>query len=293
MVQVLVNSIIYASEIAIIAVGISLCYSILRFANFAHIQYAVVGGYATYVGARLGLPLVAAVVASAVFVGGLAVLVDALVFSRLRAIAPEGKMIVSWGVALFIRAIVASVFGGSAIIIETSTTPIRFAGAIFTSLDLIVVLSTVASMILLHLFLYRTRTGSALRALASNYDLAVTRGIPGERMIRLMWFVSGAYAAIGGSLIALETRLQPNMDLIILLPVFAAVTIGGLSNVFGAVLGALVLSLVQNVIIAVDFGTLVTGESWFVPSQFRDYLAVLAMVVVLILRPPTARRGTA
>ena len=293
MVQVLVNSIIYASEIAIIAVGISLCYSILRFANFAHIQYAVVGGYATYVGARLGLPLVAAVVASAVFVGGLAVLVDALVFSRLRAIAPEGKMIVSWGVALFIRAIVASVFGGSAIIIETSTTTIRFAGAIFTSLDLIVVLSTVASMILLHLFLYRTRTGSALRALASNYDLAVTRGIPGERMIRLMWFVSGAYAAIGGSLIALETRLQPNMDLIILLPVFAAVTIGGLSNVFGAVLGALVLSLVQNVIIAVDFGTLVTGESWFVPSQFRDYLAVLAMVVVLILRPPTARRGTA
>lgn len=293
MVQVLVNSIIYASEIAIIAVGISLCYSILRFANFAHIQYAVVGGYATYVGARLGLPLVAAVVASALFVGGLAVLVDALVFSRLRAIAPEGKMIVSWGVALFIRAIVASVFGGSAIIIETSTTPIRFAGAIFTSLDLIVVLSTVASMILLHLFLYRTRTGSALRALASNYDLAVTRGIPGERMIRLMWFVSGAYAAIGGSLIALETRLQPNMDLIILLPVFAAVTIGGLSNVFGAVLGALVLSLVQNVIIAVDFGTLVTGESWFVPSQFRDYLAVLAMVVVLILRPPTARRGTA
>ena len=293
MVQVLVNSIIYASEIAIIAVGISLCYSILRFANFAHIQYAVVGGYATYVGARLGLPLVAAVVASAVFVGGLAVLVDALVFSRLRAIAPEGKMIVSWGVALFIRAIVASVFGGSAIIIETSTTTIRFAGAIFTSLDLIVVLSTMASMILLHLFLYRTRTGSALRALASNYDLAVTRGIPGERMIRLMWFVSGAYAAIGGSLIALETRLQPNMDLIILLPVFAAVTIGGLSNVFGAVLGALVLSLVQNVIIAVDFGTLVTGESWFVPSQFRDYLAVLAMVVVLILRPPTARRGTA
>ncbi len=96
MIQVLVNSIIYASEIAIIAVGISPCYSILRFANFAHIQYAVVGGYATYVGARLGLPLVAAVAASAAFVGLLAVVVDMLVFSRLRAIAPERKMIVSW-----------------------------------------------------------------------------------------------------------------------------------------------------------------------------------------------------
>jgi branched-subunit amino acid ABC-type transport system permease component len=83
------------------------------------------------------------------------------------------------------------------------------------------------------------------------------------------------------------------MDLIILLPVFAAVTIGGLSNVFGAVLGALVLSLAQNVMIAVDFGSLVGGESWYVPSQFRDYVAVLAMVVVLILRPASARRALA
>ncbi|MEQ8696583.1 branched-chain amino acid ABC transporter permease [Bauldia litoralis] len=291
MIQVFVNSIIYASEIAIVAVGISLAYSILRFANFAHIQFAVVGGYATYVATELGLPLILAVPASAVFVGGLAVVVDILVFSRLRHISPEGKMIVSWGVALLIRAIVASIFGGGSIIIETNTTPIRFAGAIFTSLDVIVVSATVAFMVLLHAFLYRTRTGSGLRALASNYDLAVTRGIPGERMIRLMWFISGAYAAIGGSLIALETRLQPNMDLIILLPVFAAVTIGGLSNVFGAVLGALFLSLAQNFIISIDFGSLVSDQSWFVPSQFRDYVAVLALVLVLLLRPSMTKRG--
>ena len=116
MIQVFVNSIIYASEIAIVAVGISLAYSILRFANFAHIQFAVVGGYATYVATELGLPLILAVPASAVFVGGLAVVVDILVFSRLRHISPEGKMIVSWGVALLIRAIVASIFGGGSII---------------------------------------------------------------------------------------------------------------------------------------------------------------------------------
>jgi branched-subunit amino acid ABC-type transport system permease component len=121
----------------------------------------------------------------------------------------------------------------------------------------------------------------------------VTRGISGAGMIRLMWFISGAYAAIGGSLIALETRLQPNMDLIILLPVFAAVTIGGLSNVFGAVLGALLLSLAQNVAIAIDFGSLLGRDPWFIPSQFRDYIAVLAMVVVLILRPASTRPAMA
>ena len=134
----------------------------------------------TYVGTTLGLPIVTGDRPRRRLRRRLAVLVDALVFSRLRAIAPEGKMIVSWGVALFIRAIIASIFGGSAIVIETSTVPIHVGGAIFTSLDLVVVLATVGFMVLLQLFLYRTRQGSALRALASNYDLAVTRGISGS-----------------------------------------------------------------------------------------------------------------
>jgi len=106
--QVLVNSIIYASEIAIMAVGVSLTYSILRFANFAHVQFAVVGGYLTYVfSVMLGLPIVAAALVSALLTGGFAMLVDLAVFRRLRAISPEGKMIVSWGVALFVRSMVA------------------------------------------------------------------------------------------------------------------------------------------------------------------------------------------
>jgi branched-subunit amino acid ABC-type transport system permease component len=103
-------------------------------------------------------------------------------------------------------------------------------------------------------------------------------------MIALMWFVSGAYAALGGTLFALQTRLQPNMDLIILLPTFAAVTLGGLNNVFGAVLGALALSLAQNLLIDVDFGSLVSDTPWSVPTQFRDFVAVGAMVLILLLR---------
>jgi branched-subunit amino acid ABC-type transport system permease component len=106
-------------------------------------------------------------------------------------------------------------------------------------------------------------------------------------MIALMWFVSGAYAALGGTLFALQTRLQPNMDLIILLPTFSAVTLGGLDNVFGAAIGALVLSLAQNLLIGVDFGGLVSDVSWSVPTQFRDFIAVGAMVIVLLLRRRT------
>lgn len=286
MTQVLVNSLIYASEIAVIALGLSLSYSILRFANFAHIQFAVVGGYLTYVFAvPLGLPLIAATAISVVLTGGLAVAVDHLVFRRIRDASPEGKMIASWGVALFIRSVVAAIFGGSALFFEVEGEIVKAGDAIFTTLDVAVVAVTGLAMVILHLLLQQTRAGTALRALASNFELAETRGIPSDRMIRLMWFLTGAYAALGGTLFAVETQLKPNMDLTILLPVFAAATIGGLGSVYGAVAGALILSLLQNLMISVDFGALVGGESWYIHSQFRDYVAVSALVLVLLLRP--------
>lgn len=289
---VLANSLIYASEIAIIAVGVALVYSILRFANFAHIQYAVLGGYLSYSATLAGLAIVPAVAVSAVATGIVAVVIDRLVFRPLRHIAPEGKMIVSWGVALVLRSLIAAVFGGSALVFDIEVAPVRIGDVVVTTLDIAVVATTVAAMAALHVALRYTRLGTALRALASNPELAETRGIPAERMTALMWFVSGAFAAIGGTLFALETRLQPSMDLVILLPVFAAVTIGGLGSPGGAVLGALLLSLVQNFAIAIDFGSLFGGASWYLPTQFRDAVAVAALVAALVLRP-RARVGAA
>lgn len=292
MLQVVINSVVYASEIAIIAIGVSLCYSILRFTNFAHIQLAIVGGYLAYTFASIpGLPLPVAVLLSAIATGLIAVLVDVIVFSRIRNISPEGKMIVSWGVALFIRSMVAAIYGGSAKVFDVPTEVVVMQGAVFTTLDVTVVAVTLVLMVALHAFLYRTRVGSALRALASNYDLAVTRGIPGDRLIRLMWFLSGALAAVGGSLIAMQTRLQPSLDLIILLPVFAAVTIGGISNVFGAVIGAIVLSFAQNLLVWIDFGMIFTGKPWHIPTQFRDYIAVLALLIVLLMKSSRSTGG--
>lgn len=285
--QILVDTVVYGSEIAIIAVGIALAFSILKFANFAHIQYAIVGCYLTWsVEQILGAGMIVATILGALLTGVVAVVVDRLVFSRLRDSTPEVKMIVSWGVALVLRATVATIFGGESKFYDFEIEPMNVAGLYITSLDVIVVAVTLVAMVSLRLLLYRTRVGTALRAISSNPDLAATRGIPIVRMITLMWFVAGAYAGLGGTLFALQTRLQPSMDLVILLPVFAATTIGGLGSVFGAVAGAFILAFVQNLLIQVDFGALLhMGESWRVPSQFRDVIAVLAFIAVLLLRP--------
>src|SRR5262249_58452003 len=113
-----------------------------------------------------GRPVVPGTASSRVLSGGLAVSIDRAVFRRLRAISPEGKMIVSWGVALFIRSIVAAVFGGASRNFPTEAAPLELAGAQVTSLDLIVVAATLVAMVVLRFLLYRTRIGTALRALA-------------------------------------------------------------------------------------------------------------------------------
>jgi branched-subunit amino acid ABC-type transport system permease component len=287
--QILVNSTIYASEIAIIAVGVALAYSVVRFANFAHIQYAVVGGYLTYSVRGLGFGFPVATLVSAVLTGALAIAVERLVFHPLRSMRPEAKMIASWGVALVLRSAVAALYGGAARVFDLDTNTYLVGDAAVTGLDLAVVGTTIAAMIGLQLLLFRTRVGTGLRALADNRDLAETRGIPPDRLTALMWFVVGAFAALGGTLFALETRLQPDMDLQILLPVFAAVTLGGLSSIAGAVIGACVLSLAQNLAIGIDFGSLLAAKAWYLPSQFRDTIAVAAMVLVLCLKPRQLR----
>jgi len=284
--QAVLNSLVLASEIAVIALGVSLAFSLLRFANFAHVQLAVVGAYLAWVlTVTLGVPVVLAGLLSLPLVGLLAMLIDGLVFRPLRAASAETKMIASWGVALFMRSMIGALFGGSARVFDVEARPLRVGEAVLTSLDVVVIGVTVTAMVLLNLLLRTTRLGTALRALASNPDLAETRGIPSFRLIGLMWFVSGAFAALGGVLLAIQNDLRPTLDLAILLPVFAAATVGGLGNPFGAVAGALVLALAQNLLIVVDLGALVHGPSWYLPPQFREYVAVGALVLVLLVRP--------
>lgn len=291
MLQLLVNSAIYAGEIAMIAVGLALTYSILRFANFAHIQLAVLGGYVSFALHEAGLWLPAAVALSCIVTGFVAVAIDRIVFHPLRDLSPEGKMIVSWGVALVLRSLLAAVFGGAARVFDVAPTTFSIGGAFVSTLDLTVIGTAIVAMLALHALLFRTRLGTGLRALADNRDLARTRGLPPERLTGIMWFVAGAYAALGGTLFALETRLQPDMDLVILLPVFASVTLGGLGSVVGAAIGACVLSLAQNLAIGIDFGSLLAGGAWFLPSQLRDVIAVLVMVTVLCLRQRVSTGG--
>ena len=124
-----------------------------------------------------------------------------------------------------------------------------------------------------YLFLYRTRTGKALRALADNSNLAQISGINTERMIKWVWGLAATLIAIAGILYAIETQLRPEMGWIFLLPLFAAIILGGKGSITGALAGGLVLGIAQQV-----------STAFLVPT-YKPAVAFIIMILVLIFRP--------
>lgn len=284
--QILVNTLVFGAELGVIAIGLSLSYSILRFANFAHVELVTVGAYFALLGTRLNIPFVFIVPVAVAVTGVTAVVIDRAVFRRMRLASTGTKMIASIALALAIRSVLQVAFGAEAYDLPApgGTLP-QVAGARMTVLQATIIGATLAVVVSLHLGLRRTRLGRALRACADNFTLALSRGIPGERMISLAWFLSGASAAIGGILVAMETQLRPVLGGSMVMQTFAAASVGGLGNPFGAVGGALLLSSAQNVLLGVDFGSIFGLGEFRLSVNYKDALALVVLVITLLIRP--------
>lgn len=299
MLQLIADGLVIGSVIALGAVGVTLTYSLLRFANFAHGELLTWGAYLalTFMGFFMamagvksmtpigpfsfGWPLVAAALSSAVLVAGVAVLVDWLVFDRLRR---RGAAIVlvmaSFGVALAMRNILLFAYGG---IPEYYTREIQIAvrliprdvlGGLRITPDQMLVLGIALVVVAaLHLFLTRTTTGKAMRATAENPDLARVAGIDTRRIIRLTWVIGGALAALAGVMAGLTVQVRPFLGLDLLLPLFAAAILGGIGSVYGAVLGGLIVGLAESL------STPLFG------AEYRAASAFAVLILILFVKP--------
>jgi branched-subunit amino acid ABC-type transport system permease component len=285
--SILVNSVVWAAELGLIAIGMSLVFGILGFANFAHAEFVTIGAYITYaIHVNMGLPLLLSIAIAMLITGIFAILLDLSIFSRIRRASPVSKMVVSVGIALCIRSVIAILFGTSALSIGFSATrnP-SILGLEFTNLQIIIIITALVSMVGFHFVFQKTKLGKALRATANNPDLAESRGINTTYIIRWMWFISGTFAAMGGILIGLETQLRPALGLFVLMPMFAAATVGGLGNAYGAVAGSLVLALAQNIALSVDFGSLLGRSSFIIRAGYKDAISLTVLGITLLVKP--------
>ena len=279
--QLLVFGIVFGSILTLGAIGVSLIFGILRFAHFAHGDMMTVGAYfALIFVAQIGWPIYLALPAAMIGAALLAILIDQSVYRRLRRTAPVILLISSFGMALLLRAAVQLIWGTDNQVYQPGINVPYVVFDIRIKPDHLVIVG--ASVILVfgfHLFLKMTRMGKAMRAMSDNVDLARVSGIDSERVVIWTWVIGAALAAAAGVLLALDTRLNPQLGWNVLLPVFAATIVGGIGRVYGAIAGGMFIG------IATELSTAV------ILPAYKPAVAFTLMVLVLILRPRGLVRG--
>lgn len=292
MTQVLIDSLLRTAQISLLSVGLTLVYSLLRFPNFAHVEFAVVGAYVALVmNMGLGLPIVPAAAVGLLVTGTLGWLIDRAVFSRLRETTPILMMIASFGIGIALRECVRAIWGSSPRAYDLPLqSPVSVLGATITPIQIWILVIAALSMLVFYLLLKFTRLGIAMRATADNTGLSAASGIDTEWVIRAVWFLGAAFAALGGVLIGLDTQLHPQMGFGIIIPVFCAAILGGIGNPYGAVLGALVIGLAENIGLAINWAPVLgvlgyAGESAHIPTGWRHAIPFVLLIAALLLRP--------
>jgi branched-chain amino acid transport system permease protein len=295
--QIIADGLIIGSVISLGAIGLSLTLSIVRFSNFSHGELLAWGAYLalivttglTAINDGLSAPigpfsfgwgLVVAMVVAAALTALLSLLVDTILFKRLRKHGSITLVIASFGAALVLRNLLLFWQGGvpqyysQNLQIAIPVLPRSFWGGLrFTPDQLLVLLLTVAAVAGLHLFLQYSVLGRSMRATAINPALAQMTGIDPERVLRVTWMIGGVLAAVAGVFAGITVQLRPTMGVDLLLPLFAAVILGGIGSVWGAVLGGLIVGVAESVSVTL------------VGAEYRTAAAFIVLILVLMVKP--------
>jgi neutral amino acid transport system permease protein len=305
-IQLLVNGIALGSIIALASVGLTLTNGILRLSNFAHGDFMTLGAYLTLVFNLSGLNIWLSMLLGAVLTIGAALLSEKLLWQpmRDRRVSSTTLIIISIGLALFIRNGIILFFGGDNQAYDLPVMPAMNVGGLRIAQNRILVVALAIAVILgLHLLLRYTKIGKAMRAVADNVDLARVAGINVEQVVIWTWVISAGLTAVGGGMYGLITAVRPNMGWFLILPMFASIILGGIGNPYGAIAGSLIIGVAQEMsaglspILIRTFPGInqmpVVGEllRFFTP-EYKLGIALFIMVLVLLFRPQGIFRGT-
>ena len=283
-IQLLTNGIIAGGVYALFAVGLTMVYSIFRFINFAHGELIAWGAYGVllFASAPFNLPLWLAVFPAVILVIVIAQAQNRLVFGPLKNSQPITLLIASIGLSFFLRGGLQLYFGSDLRSYETTLYESIQIGDIFvTYVQLAMILLSILFFVILHLLLNKTLIGKSMRAVSDSIELAGIYGISTKRVSIFVWTVSAVFAASGGFLLALDTSLDPMMGLAFMIKAFAAVLLGGVGNVWGALLGGLCIGIMENM------GTA------FIDPGYKDLTAFVLIIVILLFRPQGILGSTA
>jgi neutral amino acid transport system permease protein len=272
-----VNGLSLGAIYALGAVGLTLVYGILKLVNFAHGDFLTFGAYMAYlVNVTWGMPLILGVFWAMIATALLGLLFERLLWSPMRAKHAGFLQLIlmSIGLAFLLRAIIQWFWSTDIRVLDVNaTSTVDFLGLRIGQTQLIVVIVGVVVIIGIGLMLRLTLLGKQMRALSDDLELAETAGIDTRRVINYTWIFAGALAGLAGVLAGATTDLRPELGFELLLPIFAAVILGGIGDAFGALAAGMVIGVMT------EWSTLVIDARW------KTAVGFLVLIIALIVRP--------
>lgn len=275
----LVSGVKFGLIVALAALGLSLIFGTTKLTNFSHGELITFGAIATYVVNRgLGVPVVLAAAAAVIISALFGYLQDKLLWKPLRSkgVGIIAMMIVSIGFGLFLRNLYQYGFGGSRRSLSQYVNQTRddYGFVSMAPKEIAIIGVALVTIAVVCTWLMTSRLGKAMRAVSDNPALAASSGLRVDGVISSVWILGTALTGLAGALLAVNSQVNFMMGFRLLLLVFAAVTLGGLGTIWGALFGSMVIGLMVEV-----------GPLFGVPSSIKEVGALVVLIVILLIRP--------
>jgi len=275
LVEQTVNGAMIGSVYVLVALGMVLIFGVMQVLNFAHGALFMFGGYLCHFAFfKLTGSYPASIALSMLALAALGLLLERAVFRALRDNI-QMQIVASLGMILVIQNGVVALWGPNALQmrVPTAETIVRLGPLSFTAQHFVIIGTVAATVILLQLFLVRSRLGTALRATSQSGEAARVVGIDTNRIFIITFMIASALAALGGALLGPLYLIFPQMGDLPLLKALTAIVLGGMGSVPGAVIGGLAIGIVEAV------------STLFIPTDFRDTVVFGLLILVLLVRP--------
>ena len=278
-VQIALNAVIAGAIYSLVALGFNLIYGTAKFFDLGYGALVAVGGYSVfYFYKLLGFPLVFSVILGILVAGALGFLIEKVVYRQLRARKASSTvlLVASLGVLTVVQAIIAILFSSQFQILSRNIggeQTYTILGGIITQTQGLILVAGIVIMFVLGTALKHTLFGKAVRAISDDEEVSKIVGINTEKIIGYVFFIGSAIAGLAGIAVGFDTGIQPTMGFSLLLKGVIAAIIGGIGNVYGGILGAFFLAIIENL------------GAWQFSGEWKDAIAFGVLIIFLLFRP--------
>ncbi|MEA9358218.1 branched-chain amino acid ABC transporter permease [Bacteriovorax sp. PP10] len=273
--QYLINGIAQGSLYAIVALGYTMVYGIIRLVNFAHGEFLMLGAFCGYFALRFQLPMPVAILASMLGAGIVALIVERFLYRPIRGEGRIPALITAIGASLFFQYTGQLAFGA-----DPKTIPPVFTEVIYnfgeinvSNIQIFIFGLTLFILLFLWWLTHFTKIGVAMRATSYNLKAAELMGINTNRIIAFTFFLGAALAGLAGILMGYTMSIEPMMGMSLGLKAFVAAVVGGIGIIPGAALGGFIIGIAENMV------------AGLYKSSFRDGVSFFILIIILLIKP--------